>query len=359
MHGVPHRNVQLRPHQRFLTLDALRGLGAIFVMAGHSGRALGGYVPAFYSLSVDMFFLLSGFVIAHAYDRRFSGDLTRTGFLKARLDRLYPIYFVGLLLGLVAGVVVNTHALSAIQLGITFAFGIFALPSPPMDKLGALFPLNGPFWSLFFEFWVANLAYCLLWRQLRGRTLWAVVAAAAVGVLLADHRFHTMDSGWTWDTFVGGVARVCFSFFAGVGLSRLHAVRPPRLRIPSWACLAAFVLVMLPPLQGRMARAYEIFVVFAFFPALIYWGAGAIERNPRIGKALGDVSYAAYAIHRPVLTLFAWLLAKAAASAVHAPLSYAVQAGFIAGAALLAWSVNKVATTRRKPVGAVSQRPVV
>ncbi|HKU54954.1 MAG TPA: acyltransferase family protein, partial [Rhizomicrobium sp.] len=87
---------------RFLTLDALRGVGAIAVMAGHAGIVLNAYMPPFMYLAVDMFFVLSGFVLAHAYDGKFAGGLSVGAFLKARIARLYPIYLIGLVLGLVS-----------------------------------------------------------------------------------------------------------------------------------------------------------------------------------------------------------------------------------------------------------------
>ncbi len=145
--------------RRFVTLDALRGAGAVTVMAGHAGPLLGGYTPPLYYLAVDMFFVLSGFVISHAYDDKMAAGMRPLEFLRARVKRLYPIYLVGLLLGLVSVLFSNPHALSLTQAALTFFCGLFALPSPPMEPLGALFPLNGPYWSLFFEFWIVRPIY--------------------------------------------------------------------------------------------------------------------------------------------------------------------------------------------------------
>ena len=165
--------------RRFLTLDALRGVGAIAVMGGHAGIILNAYMPPFMYLAVDMFFVLSGFVLAHAYDGKFADGMSVPSFLRARIARLYPVYLIGLVLGLVSVAFANIHALSPGRALLSFFFGIFALPSPPMGALGALFPLNGPFWSLFFEFWVANLIFALFWRQLQGRLLWAMILGSA------------------------------------------------------------------------------------------------------------------------------------------------------------------------------------
>jgi peptidoglycan/LPS O-acetylase OafA/YrhL len=334
--------------RRFLTLDALRGLGAIFVMAGHSGAMLDGWAPAHFAIAVDMFFLLSGFVIAHAYDGRMERGLTLRQFLVARVKRLYPIYSIGLVLGLIAAFVNNAHALSKVQLALTFVLGLFAAPSPSMgDQVGALFPLNNPFWSLFFEFWVANLAYGVFWGWLRGKALWAIIALSALGLVLAVFKFHTLDMGWSQHTVFGGVARVGFSFFLGVALSRIHAVRPPKLCVPQWVCWLAFIVVLALPLKGAAALVYELLAVLLFFPALIFWGAEATG-SPRVGKALGDISYAAYAVHRPLLLLYGAGVAKILGQALSPAANLAMQVAFIAAVSLFAWLIDRL-TKRKRP----------
>src|ERR1700716_3540732 len=80
--------------RRFVTLDALRGAGAATVMAGHAGPLLGGYGPPLTYLAVDMFFVLSGFVISYAYDKKMAAGMRPIEFLRARVKRLYAIYLV-------------------------------------------------------------------------------------------------------------------------------------------------------------------------------------------------------------------------------------------------------------------------
>ena len=77
------------------------------------------------------------------------------------------------------------------------------------------------------------------------------------------------------------------------------------------------------------------------FPVLIYFGAGAIERQPKIGKALGDASYAIYAIHRPLLTILLWPLASFLERGAPRPLLYSVELGLVAVIAGLAWLINR------------------
>jgi peptidoglycan/LPS O-acetylase OafA/YrhL len=326
--------------RRFVTLDALRGVGAATVMAGHAGPLLGGYSPPFFYLAVDMFFVLSGFVIACAYDEKMAGGMLPLEFLRARVRRLYPIYFVGLLAGLVSVLFNNPHGLSLAQAVVTFVCGLFALPSPPMGPFRALFPLNGPFWSLFLEFWIANVSFAFLWHSLRGKVLWAFIVFWAAVLLVGVLRAKSLDLGWNWHNAPGGLARVCFSFYVGVFLARLHAKRPPKLKVPSLMCLLAFCAVMVLPVGEVWTPIVGLFVIFVVFPALIYWGAEAIEGHPAVGRAFGDASYALYAIHRPLIYVLAWLLTLKPFVFLQKQHALLTQAGTMIFIGLLAWGIN-------------------
>jgi peptidoglycan/LPS O-acetylase OafA/YrhL len=173
--------------------------------------------------------------------------------------------------------------------------------------------LNIPFWSLFYEFWAANLAFALLARRLRNGTLLAIILANAAVLLVFQRLRHTMDLGPTWTSngFSAGLARVWFSFFAGIAVARLHAARPSRLRLPSWVFIIAFPLLLSAPLGGgRLAHGYEILCALLVFPPFIYLAAAASERRPWFGRTLGDASYAVYTLHYPLLALSAWYLPR-------------------------------------------------
>src|SRR4051812_33009270 len=85
----------------FIALDGLRGVAALVVIVMHRGRwwyPQGGFLGHGY-LAVDFFFLLSGFVIAFAYDSRLSAGMSAWRFMGLRLIRLYPLILLGMLLG--------------------------------------------------------------------------------------------------------------------------------------------------------------------------------------------------------------------------------------------------------------------
>src|SRR5215471_4553451 len=150
-------------NQRFLGLDGLRGICAITVLLFHCvGIFRNGIVFAHGYLSVDVFFVLSGFVIALTYERRLP-SLGLSGFLKARARRLLPVYWAGN--GIVVIIVLSVTAAGAFDLyhGNTFALvatsllSMFLIPNL-WDPSHALNPENPAIWSLFGE-WVANILY--------------------------------------------------------------------------------------------------------------------------------------------------------------------------------------------------------
>jgi peptidoglycan/LPS O-acetylase OafA/YrhL len=340
-------NIAIRP-RRFITLDALRGAGAIIVMAGHLGIILGGYIPFSFMLAVDMFFVLSGFVLAHVYDGRFASGMTVKQFLKARIFRLYPIYFVGLLAGVVSIFFYNPHLLN-IRTGIeTTLLTTFALPTPPLPPYRALFPLNGPMWSLFFEFWIANVLFAVFWRWLRGPILWAVISVSAITLAISALHFHTLDFGSDWPRVIPGIPRVCFSFFAGVALARYHATHPPTLKVPSLFCLAVFAVVMMAPIKGTVITpCFQLAAVLFVFPALIYWGAEAKEKKPALGKAMGDVSYDIYVIHRPLIYIMVSPLGALPFPHSHKLETVLIQLLLMAVVVAIAWGTSRVLTVAR------------
>jgi peptidoglycan/LPS O-acetylase OafA/YrhL len=91
------------PKSHYVVLDGLRGVASVLVVIFHLFEAFSGGIPQNQIinhgyLAVDFFFLLSGFVIAYAYDDRW-GTMSPWGFCKRRLVRLQPMVIAGTLLG--------------------------------------------------------------------------------------------------------------------------------------------------------------------------------------------------------------------------------------------------------------------
>jgi hypothetical protein len=188
--------VDSKPH--YDLLDGLRGVAALLVLWYHvfEGYQFAGNKPIIENinhgyLAVDFFFILSGFVISYAYDDRMRNTMTMKNFFKRRLIRLHPMVIMGALIGTVTfflqGAVQwdGTHvATSAVMIALLCAmFFVPALPGSVYEVRGngEMFPLNGPAWSLFFEY-IGNILYALFIHRISNKALSVLVIC--LGLLL-------------------------------------------------------------------------------------------------------------------------------------------------------------------------------
>ncbi len=296
------------PGRAYRTLDGLRGVAALIVVTRHAGDVVPSALCPESFLAVDLFFLLSGFVVALAYERRLLAGHSLLGFMKTRLIRLYPLYALGIGLGLVARLA-SGGALNGVFLAQALVIGLLMLPAvPPLPMGGST--LNGPTWTLAPELLV-NLVYAALVKRLSRLALWIIVALGAVGLVASEIVYGTLDGGWSVDRFPLLAARLAFSFFLGVAMYR---ARPPRQvgAIAAWACLAALGLGLAVHPPEALRRVFELGAVMLVFPAIV---ALAVRREPgRLGGVvfgfLGVVSYAVYVLHQPLGTLTGLALAR-------------------------------------------------
>ena len=318
-------------------LDGLRGVAALLVVFYHIFEGLsfaaGGTVITVINhgyLAVDFFFILSGFVIGYAYDDRWGRTMTLGGFFKRRLIRLHPMIVMGVVLGAVTYLLQGSvqwdgtrMPLSMVMLAMLLAlFMIPAVPGAPNDVRGngEMFPLNGPSWSLFFEY-IGNILYGLFIHRLSTRVLRLLVVLLGIGLawfaLFDVVGYGMIGVGWTLDgwNFFGGLLRMLFPFTLGMLLSRNF--RPMRVRGAFWICsLVLLVLFCVPYVEGKAGVSlnglYEVFCIFLVFPFLVRLGAsGSLTDgvSTRVCKFMGDISFPLYAVHYPIMYLFyAWLI---------------------------------------------------
>ena len=323
-----------KPHYELL--DGLRGVAALVVILYHifEGYAFAsnGTIDTLNHgyLAVDFFFILSGFVIGYAYDDRWGKGLTMKNFFKRRLIRLHPMVIMGAVLGVVTfylqGCVQwdGTHiAISMVMLSLLCT--MFFIPAMPgvgyeVRGNGEMFPLNGPCWSLFFEY-IGNILYALFIRRLSNKALAVLVAVLGVALtlfaVLDISGYGNIGVGWTLDgvNFAGGTLRMLFPFSMGMLLSRNF--KPVKLKGAFWICTIIMIaLFAVPYLEGAkpfcVNGAYEVFCVIVAFPILVWLGASGTTTDKKstvICKFLGDISYPVYVVHYPIMYLFyAWLI---------------------------------------------------
>lgn len=317
-----------KPH--FPILDGLRGVTALLVVAFHLFEPHANNVHADFIinhgyLAVDFFFLLSGFVIGYAYDDRW-GKMSVTDFFKIRLVRLQPMVIVGMLFGAACFyfqdslAFPNIHNVPVWQLMLTMLVGFTLLPLPPsMDIRGwwEMHPLNGPGWSLFYEY-VANILYALFVRKFSKTALSILVVLSAAALIHLGLTNPTGDvvGGWAIEPtqIKIGLTRVMYPFFAGLLLFR--AARIPKFSNGFlWSSVLLIVILALPRVgsseQLWMNGLYEAFSIIILFPAVVLIGAGGELRGrfaTGLCKFLGDISYPIYITHFPIIYIYtAWV----------------------------------------------------
>ena len=228
-----------KPHYHLL--DGLRGVAALMVIWYHvfEGYAFAGgtTIDTFNHgyLAVDFFFILSGFVIGYAYDDRWGKNFTMKDFIKRRLIRLHPMVIMGAVVGAITFYIQGSVQWDGTHIGISMVMlsllcTIFFIPAMPgagyeVRGNGEMFPLNGPCWSLFFEY-IGNILYALFIRRLSNKAL--TVMVVLLGVALTSFAifdvsgYGNMGVGWTLDgvNFLGGSLRMLFPFSLGMLLSR-------------------------------------------------------------------------------------------------------------------------------------------
>jgi peptidoglycan/LPS O-acetylase OafA/YrhL len=294
---------------RFLVLDGMRGVAAFAVILDHvSSATLRAWFPGRY-LAVDFFFVLSGFVLAHAYGQKLEqGTLSPFGFMRTRLIRLYPFYLLGLVLGLLLPLLAVLRgwedASPLPEIATVAAFSLLFLPAPSYSWTGGhLYPFNGPSWSLFFEL-VANLIYGFIARYLTWLVLGIGLTIMAVLVAFTVMRHEDLGPGWLWQHFDAGLSRVIYCFFAGVAVYKLRdRVKLPAL--PAWASVIALLVIFAVPAPGLLRQAFDIFAAIVLMPLLVALASGAKVggRAGRLCATLGLLSYGVYALHVPVMNL--------------------------------------------------------
>lgn len=332
-----------KPH--YALLDGLRGAAALMVVWYHVFEgfafAQGTGIETFNHghIGVDFFFMLSGFVISYAYDDRWQAPgekrLTLTDFFKRRLIRLHPMIIIGAIIGLITFMIQGGVKWDGTETPIQWVMvallmGMLLLPAYPgagydVRGNGEMYSLNGPSWSLFFEY-LGNIMYALFIRRLSNKSLACLVAVT--GVLWAWFAignvsgYDMLGIGWTLDgaNFFGGLLRMTFPFTLGMLLARnFKPVHVPGIFWLSIAVMFGLFSVpyipadLCPCLQGiSLNSAYELACIVLVFPVIVWLAAsGSMTTNlsSKVCKFLGDISYPLYIVHYPVMYLFySWLI---------------------------------------------------
>ena len=294
-------------------MNGWRGPGAIAIALAHLGIATDA-VSARYlfpaALLVDLFFVLSGLVIAQAYATKLAKASNIPEYVIRRFGRIWPVQAA-------------TLAVLVAYEGVKFVLELTGrghFSSPAFTRGGASLveaiptnllliqslglhdreTWNFPSWSLSVEFvtYVAFALFCLLtpiWR--RALSVAIIVASVAILVLVAPYGMRS--------TFDFGIFRCLAGFFAGTLCYEVAARWPmPRWRHPTLVEVAAIALVGLW-LFGATETwlGYAAPLVFALFVLAFLGEGGLISRmlRTRVLQKLADLSFSIYMVHALVL----------------------------------------------------------
>ena len=290
---------------RFVVLDGLRGVAALVVLVFHLAeqRSLAS-APPFAALAVDFFYVLSGFVVAFAYEQKLrTGSISLGDFAAVRVRRLYPLLFLGTFAGIALGVlaVVAKHDVSLMQIAMAGGLALLVLPSFVFSQWATAYPFNMAAWSLTFEVFI-NAVYAVLVRWLSNRLLIVIIASS--GVLLACLFLNEggIAGGNNQSNFWLGFPRVIYPFFCGVLLYRFR----PQQRMRSRAAL--FLLFILPAFLMAYWPWYtyiSIAYVVALFPLIVFLGSACGVQGSLLAgcNIAGELSYPVYILQGPVLRI--------------------------------------------------------
>lgn len=327
-----------KPHYELL--DGLRGIAAILVLFYHifegfsfaelTNNAGDGIIRTLNHghIAVDFFFILSGFVISYAYDDRWT-KMSTWQFFKRRLIRLHPMVIMGAIIGFATFAFVgfqswNGSSISAEWVLIALFLSMLMIPAIPgapyeVRGNGEMFPLNGPAWSLFFEY-IGNILYALFIRRFSTKVLAAFTIV--LGVMHAwffignISGYDMVGVGWTIDeyNFFGGLVRMLFPFSMGMLLARTF--KPGKIKGAFWICSVMLVAVFSVPYIASSSSIslnslYEVACIIIVFPTIVWLGASGQCDNKTaiINRSLGDISYPLYIVHYPIMYIFyKWLI---------------------------------------------------
>ncbi len=287
---------------RFDALDSIRGLAALVVVLFHLHYGFPGY------LAVDLFFILSGFVLSYRYfNPHNQGDISLTDFTVARLSRLYPLHLFTLMAVLLFYLATDFPDKGDGNL-YTFLQHVFLLQNTGMSTWWVSW--NQPSWSISVEFWVNLIVFA--WLAWRANTLMLLILSiVGYSVLIANIKHLDVHIQLLFSFLNGGMVRCFAGFFLGMVLYRWFIVlknHPLKASSPTLAfglfslaeialVLAAVSLVFWAPMRTKMD--FNAPFVFAALVFCFAWQGGIVSwlfAKLRIAF-LGTLSYSLYLNH--------------------------------------------------------------
>lgn len=283
-------------NSRLKPLDAMRGIAALSVVFFHftlGHPALEKYFR-FGTTGVDLFFIISGFVIFMSLEK---SDGIKT-FAVNRLCRLYPAYWMGVLFSFV---LISIHFHFTQKYPIDQPWITLAGNLTMFQYYLGLHDLEGPYWTMIVEmlFYLLMAALFLTRRPERVRSI-----GASLCVLLVTASLYVDHVMWVKELFVKAPLLYHFPlFYAGILFYMRYTGKASSTLFYCTLALAFIAQLALFPHTWRackhMTRFEYLFVLSGFFAVFLFFIAGKMERiaNP-ITLFLGKISFPLYLTHQ-------------------------------------------------------------
>jgi peptidoglycan/LPS O-acetylase OafA/YrhL len=278
-------------------VQALRALAATAVAVAHVGAefdghlALPGLLPnlVYGAAGVDLFFVISGFVMVYASERLFGSEGAFRTFMLRRVIRIVPIYWA---MTTVMLLYVMARGFAASDASPALAFWSYFF-IPYLRPSGGPGPLYGLGWTLNYEMMFYLLFGCALFarRHMAVLIVTAVLVAFAIFHALAPPLSVQIDF-WT--------NPIILEFVLGMGLALVYRWGA---RLPRSVCYALAACALAIFVSTLTANPQPRWLVWGGPAAMLVAAVTLADRSsyvPSTVVALGDASYALYLIHPAV-----------------------------------------------------------
>lgn len=311
----------MSPKPIIVPLESLRGICALCVAIMHFQATSPIYDLSFVRNSyifVDFFFVLSGFVISHAYGHALSSRIEVWQFLVRRFARLYPLHFATLAFlvllellrwGVSGSAIVSGNALFAENKSLAALLANLALV-----QVFNLFPYptwNPPSWSISAECWTYLFYATVMFALPR---FWLPLAALLVGLLtwaftansMSDLQV-TVDYGFFRCVLSFGLGSLAYIAYEHVTKNRIYTL----LRSAHWTLIESVIFFALVSGVSFLPTRYFICAPYFFVIVVlaVSMGSGSINRLlcRRSLLTIGMLSYSIYLIHVPLQSLMFYM----------------------------------------------------
>lgn len=283
------------------TLQVLRGLAATLILLRHafyevsviSPMAFDASVSEFFRVGVDIFFVLSGFIMVYISWGQ-TGAVAAKNFFLRRVIRIVPTYWFYTFVLLGVAMVIPQVLAKAEFVPVDFVKSLFFIPY--INSAGELQPFLAGGWTLNYEmYFYALFALCLFFPPRIGILLLSAwfVASTATGFFGIEGAAATFYSNM-----------IVLEFLAGslIGLLFVNNIRLPRIFFPMGAVFVlasiAALVAFRQPILDMFGMAYPMMVVGILSVLLLALPRGSENvKMPRFGVFIGDASYSIYLSH--------------------------------------------------------------